>query len=458
MSRLYLRIFLSFWMVIILTIGSVLLINIQLERAQIDDTEVSERAQRMASGLSMRAQRALDRGGVDGLARWAEPNGRQHGGRRLAVFVFDEGGNELLERRPPREVRQAAGHWSDDGDIPQPQRRGQFITSISHPEHGQFLVVLNPPPRPAVLRIFGPLGLWGLIGVAVIISGLICLWLARTITRPLGQVRLAGQALGRGELDARSAPESTARRDEIGDLARDFNRMAERLQGLVDVQRQLLRDVSHELRSPLARLQVALTLLADAEDEAERQRHLARTEADLERLNHLIGEILGYARISHDFSPNPESIDLVDLLEDIAESARLEGAPRHISVKLDAPNTLPLLADPELLGRAIENIVRNALRHSPENGTILLGLSTESDTLTITVRDQGAGVPERSLVRIFEPFVRLSDERSETGASGGIGLAIARAAIEHHRGTIEARNHVNGGLEIIVRLPKTSQS
>jgi signal transduction histidine kinase len=456
-TRLYLRIFLSFWLVIVLTIAVVLALNFQLERAWQDDAEISQRAVRMASNLGDQARHALERNGEAGLRRFAERSNQRRS--RLQVLVFDAAGNELTGRSSPRAVRQVVRHWQSEGDIPGPRSRGQYLVTLASPDHGQYLLVLSPPRRPLVLRLLGPLGPWGLLVLAMVFSGLVCLWLARTITRPVREIRSAGQQLGHGRLDARVPGRSASRGDELGDLARDFNRMADRLERLVGAQQQLLRDVSHELRSPLARLQVSLAL-ADASPDAESRRtHLERIGLETETLDKLIGEILGYVRLSEDFEPDLERIDLVDLIADIAESARLEGQPRHIKVEVAAPDTLEWMADADLLHRAIENIVRNALRHSPQRGRILLELSTpDPDRARLIVADQGPGVPESRLEDIFHPFVRLSGERSEAGIGGGVGLAIARAAIERHDGTIRAANRVEGGLEIRIELPRRNTS
>lgn len=452
MSRLYLRIFLSFWLVIILTVAAVVLVNDQIERAQQDDVELSQRAQRLAGNLQARAAAALNREGREGLARWAEAGPER--GRRLTVFVFDSQGRELLERRAPGDVRRMSRQWISEGTVPEPERRGQFSADILNLEHGHFLIVLSPPPRPVFLRLFGPLGLSGLILLAIVFSGLICLWLARTISRPVQQLRLAGQALGRGKLGARAPANTTRRGDELGDLARDFNRMAERLQHLIDGQRQLLRDVSHELRSPLARIQVALALAADSPDAVQRGDYLGRIETDIERLNQLIGEILHFARIREGSEAVRAEVDLGELINDIADAARLEGQPRQISVSVSCPEPMLIQANEELLHRAIENTVRNALRHSPEGARVELVVSPVTGSgIEIRIDDRGPGVPEQRLAEIFDPFVRLSPERGEASGGGGIGLAIARAAIEQHQGEIQAQNRSEGGLSIVIRLP-----
>ena len=456
MSRLYLRIFFAFWLVIVMTLAAVLIINSQLERDLRDEGQFSERFTRISSGLSWAAEQALERGGPEQLARWSERDPQRRG--RMRQFVFDDQGRELVERDVPRRIQRQVDAWVRSGQLPDSSGPGRLTIGVSSPDHGQFLIVLARPPRPLVLRIFGPLGPAGLIGFAIVFSGLVCFWLARTISRPVQQLRLAGQALGRGELEAR-APEKTCRRgDELGDLARDFNRMAVRLEALIRAQRQLLRDVSHELRSPLARLKVALVLAADSTDDSDRRKYLERIDSDIERLDQLIGEILGYARLSEGHAVKFESMELVDLLEDIAASARLEGAPGQIQVSVQAPETLTIDADTELLHRAIENVVRNALRHAPAGSTVSLSADMDNEEVIISVDDQGPGVPADRLSDIFEPFVRLSPERGETGFSGGIGLAIARAAVEHHHGRILAENRTEGGLRVRIVLPRKKVS
>jgi len=457
MPRLFWRIFLSFWLVIILTIAGIAMINHRLDQARQTDSETSQRAERMASGLRLRALRALNAGGPSALADWASRQAGQR--RRFDVLVLDDDGHELNGQRITRSLREVVQAWKEQRELPADGPGRRFTTALDHARHGRYLVIVEPPPRPLVLRVLGSSGLPRLLLVAGLFSGLVCFWLSRTLTRPIDQLRLTGQALGRGDLSAR-APESTARRrDELGELATDFNRMAGRIEDLVNNQRQLLRDVSHELRSPLSRLQVALALVEDSGDETIRRRYLKHMEQDLERLNELIGEMLRFTRIRDGQAIESENLDLVELVEAIVESARLEAQPRQVQVELDAPLSLSLRGDAELLGRAIENVVRNALRHTPDNSTITINLQSDADDAChLSIRDQGPGVPSACLEAIFHPFVRLSPERGESGTGGGIGLAIAKAAIERHQGTIVASNGIDGGLEVHIRIPATLPS
>ena len=454
MSRLYLRIFLSFWLVIILVISSVMVINSQLDRALRDETQLRERLERLEEGLVQPAESALNEAGHTGLASWLDD--AREGMRRMQLQVFDAEGREISGQDPAPRTRRTLGHWVEHGSRPEGARRGLFTRELKAGEEATYLLVLSRPPSPWFVRLLGPLGPWGLLVIAVLISGLICFWLARNISRPVQGLRAAGQALGEGRLDSRVSPEIAARGDELGHLAADFNRMAARLEQLVSGQRQLLRDVSHELRSPLARLRVSLALASSASDPGTRSHNLSRIEAETERLNHLIGEILDYARIAEAVDPPKQSVDLMELLDDIATSARLEARPRGLRVTLQGPESCRLKADGELLYRALENVVRNALAHSPEGGLVEIRLTppdTGGDLASLDITDSGPGVPDDQLESIFEPFVRLSEQRGSAGSGGGVGLSIAREAVRRHGGLIRAENRRGGGLRVRILLP-----
>lgn len=443
MTRLFWRIFLSFWLVIVLTLVSVFVINGHIENAYLDESRQADRFEQLAERFAESAARRLLSGEAAALERWLAQTDRRH--RHLRVFVIDDAGDIVGEGDPPRWLR---GYRPGSGELP--------ARALAKPigNSGLELVIVYPP-RPFVLRIFGPLGPAGLLAATVLFSGMICWLLARSVTRPVDALRRAGRSLGEGNLEARIDRRTAARGDELGQLSRDFNAMAGRIERLLSSQRQLLRDVSHELRSPLARLRVSLALLENG-SETERHRSLPRMEQEIERLDRLIGEILDYARMAEGQAPAFEPVDLVELIDDIAESAGLEGRPREIGVEVNAPDELTLEASPELLYRAIENVMRNALRHSPDGSIIELVLRHPAQTgrIEITVSDHGPGVAGDQLERIFEPFVRISAERSEAGSGGGIGLAIARAAIERHGGTIQASNRRGGGLMVTIRLPR----
>lgn len=446
MNRLSIRIFLAFWGVIVLSLVAVVLINTQIHRYQRGD-EV-EREAFIEERIAEPAQTALERHGERGLRHWLMRIRARS--RALELHVVDRDGEEILGNRLPRSSRSLVAAWLDGEAAAAKTPSRRWTRVLQAPDASEYLLIMTRPPRPFLFRLFGPFGPLGLLAVAIVISGLISFGLARYIAGPLQRMREAGGALGGGDLQARLPPRLTRRGDEIGGLARDFNRMAERLSDLIEGQRQLLRDVSHELRSPLARIQVALSLAEREHD----PRHLERIRLESDRLDALVGEILAYARLQHADPLETAGFDLVDCLAEIVADARLEGRSRQVDVALEAPERLAIHGDESMLGRAIENIVRNAVRHTQDGTTVSVRLAASGTDIRLVVTDQGPGVAPDELEHIFEPFVRLSPGRSESGAGGGIGLAIARAAVARHGGRISAANAPQGGLAITLVLPK----
>ncbi|MEE4296081.1 MAG: ATP-binding protein [Wenzhouxiangella sp.] len=449
---LYLRIFLSFWAVILLSLSAIIVLNVQLEQAQQAESVADERVQRFAENLGRRAQIVLDQAGPTALAKWAADDQRRQ--RRSVVLVIEEGGSELLDRPIPRPLRRNLQNWAEL-DSAQLAEISRFpVHVVSNPRHGQFLLMVTPPPRPLMLRVVGPLGPWGLLLVAATFSGLICLWLARSMTRPMQELRSTGEALGLGKLDARIPDIYAKRSDELGDLARDFNRMADRLERLINGQRQLVRDISHELRSPLTRLQLALSLTERSENENDRQRRLRQMETEIQRLDDLIGQILQFSRLKAQTELPTESIDLLALLQGLIDQVRIEVESKQLNIALRSASGVEIQGNREWLQRAFENVLRNAIRHAPSNSEVIVEVTSRpGKDVEIAISDCGPGVPESQLHDIFEPFVRLSPERSEQSAGGGVGLAIALEAALRHGGQVTAQNRRPSGLRVIFTLP-----
>jgi signal transduction histidine kinase len=205
-------------------------------------------------------------------------------------------------------------------------------------------------------------------------------------------------------------------------------------------------------------MRVALTLVEDARTDNERADYLARMADEIQRLDGLIENILRYARLTQSETPERTRVDLVSLLEPLLESAELEARGRDIEFRYQGPDSLSLEAHPELLERALENLLRNAIAHAPDQSRVDVILSPDAEGLELHVLDRGPGVPEDKLSAIFEPFLRLTPERSEQGQSGGIGLAIVRKAVEKHGGEVSASNRKGGGLDVTVRLPRSDEA
>ncbi|HKP46957.1 MAG TPA: ATP-binding protein, partial [Pyrinomonadaceae bacterium] len=301
----------------------------------------------------------------------------------------------------------------------------------------------NPPLRDHALHLLAILA----------VSGLFCYWLARYLTSPITRLRAATYELARGNLSARVGPSLGSRRDELVSLAADFDQMAEKIESLVNSQRRLLGDISHELRSPLARMNVALEL-AKQRSGGEAQVALQRIEREAETLNEMIGQLLALTRLeSHAENIETSQFDLARLLAEIIEDADFEAANRQRAVKLSSSGTCDIVGNEQLLRRAIENVIRNGVQYTAPATDVEVKLSCEQNTATVTVRDHGPGVPNEVLDKLFRPFYRVDEARDRDSGGTGLGLSIADRAVRLHGGNIQATNATGGGLMITISLP-----
>lgn len=323
---------------------------------------------------------------------------------------------------------------------------------IEHGPNGVVKLSMRPPSPASVLSMW-PLAV--LLGAGLVFSAALAVYLAR----PIGVLRKGFGQLAQGDLDVRLTPGMGRRRDEIADLARDFDRMAERLQQLIASRDRLLHDVSHELRSPLARLSLAVELAR--KNGAPNDPALARIEAEAARLNTLVGDLLSLARAESETSAEQIYYDIASLLHVVGEDARFEAQPRGVNVSLkiapvlEDPSRAPLLVGaPELLRRAVENVVRNAMRFSPAGSAVTISAAIEAGVIVIEVRDVGPGVPAAMLATMFDPFVKGVGEARGVG----LGLAIAQRALAAHSGDVRAYNLDTGGLLVRMTLPIATQA
>jgi two-component system sensor histidine kinase CpxA len=287
---------------------------------------------------------------------------------------------------------------------------------------------------------------------AVIVSAIVCFLLARHLASPLKRVREASGRLASGDLTARAGTMVQPRRDEIGDVVRDFDAMAERLGLLVSAQKQLLSDISHELRSPLARLQVAVEL-ARRKAGPDAERHLNRIEAEGTRMNEMIGQILTLARADSDRPAVSETIDLSDLVREVATDTDYEARRHGRTVQVRESEEAVVRGDSALLASAIENVVRNACRYTPSGTSVDITLTVTPTHARVMVRDRGPGVPPEEIDRIFLPFHRVGSSRDRDSGGTGLGLSIAARAAKVHGGSIQAVNADGGGLQVTLSLP-----
>ena len=448
MRRLFLKIFLWYWLATSV-VGIVLVAGLWPGRGEPGRPLWLRDLGNLLGVYGAEAARVYEREGGEALAAYldgAVPDGTIH------AYLFDETGRELTGRAAPERLREHAVAVARRGAPELDPGEGAILGArrVTGPDGGRFVVAARfaggRPSPPA-------LGTLALRVVAVLLTaGAVCYGLARYLTRPIGRLREATRAVASGDLTARVGPHLGRRRDELADLAHDFDDMAARLEASAGAERRLLRDVSHELRSPLARIGVALDL-ARQESGPEIAGDLDRIDLEAARLNELIGQILTLTRLeSAATEVERQPVDLAALVEEVAADAGFEARAkgRHVTLAAD-PCTV--LGDAGLLRSAIENVVRNGVRHTPEGAAVEVELHREGDDAVVLVRDSGPGVLEADLERIFRPFFRVEGGRERQSGGTGLGLAIAERAVRRHGGTVTATNLPTGGLLVEIRLP-----
>ncbi len=463
---LFLKIFLWFWGAM-----TALLLSLILILGTLPD-EAPPRSISLSSILNRYALAAyftFEKQGDAGLRRFLADTERRTG---VKVYLFDPQGRArgLKEGgQAPAEIQELAQNTLDSmrsasGGGSQLQISALRLTAsqpIPTQMNGTFVVTGSVSRSLLAFRAVNTRTKILSIAFVFLSSGLFCYGLARYLAAPVGRIRRAAQRLSAGDLNARVEPNHVPRgRDEITGLARDFDTMAERMQSLVTAQNRLLGDVSHELRSPLARMNLALEL-ARRGDEAKKQNAIERIARESARLDVLIGELLTLSRLENGLRAETldNAVDIAFLAREIEEDAQFEAqnAGRGVKVTFTGPEEgVVVRGDPELLHRAIENVTRNALRHTDDDSTVALELNVENTNIVLTVADGGPGVPGDELDSIFRPFYRVEGarDRPDGGSGTGLGLAIAQRALAAHGGTISASNRTEGGLIVRLTLPQ----
>jgi len=369
------------------------------------------------------------------------------------TFLLDDQGNELSGRTVAAEIKAAASRVEHGTALPPPREGRFFAAPVQGPSGRRYIFVTEQPEPPPGWFSATPRGLAAQILVILLSAGLGCYLLARYLTAPIVQLRDATRKLAAGDLTARVGASIGERRDEVTELGRDFDRMAERIESLLNGQQRLLGDISHELRSPLTRLNLALGVARRRAGDGAAKAH-DRIEREAERLNELIGQLLTLTELeSGEQAIKREPIHLADLIATIAADAEFEAHNLNRAVQVAAAADCAVNGDEWLLRSAIENIVRNAIRHTAEGTTVEITLSCQRPAIIIRVRDHGSGVPAEALTQLFRPFYRVDDARDRQAGGTGLGLSITERAIKLHGGSVQASNASDGGLIIELRLP-----
>jgi two-component system sensor histidine kinase CpxA len=443
---LYLKIFIWFWLAMII-INVVLFAAFALTRPTPARRSFRDLAQ--TGPNAQRAAEVYEQSGPAALS--AALQATEKAGGASATF-FSETGTELSGRPVPPKAQELSAKAAETRDIEfNFDVEGTLIARPTVSANGQRYIYVAHIPRPPFQPSFQTLGLRLL--VVLVIGGIFCYWLARYLTTPLLKLRTTTNELAEGNLGARVSTKLARRRDEVGQLGRDFNAMAERLEGMVKAQQRLLGDISHELRSPLARLGVALGL-ARQRSGAEANGALDRIERESDNLNEMISQLLELTRLESGTDGRKRTdVDLTALVRDVAEDANYEARSQNRSVQVVSSDTCSINGVEELLRSAVENVVRNAVRYAPEGTAVEVALRKQNGNAVISVRDRGKGVPEEALEKIFRPFYRTEDARDrQSGGGTGLGLAITERAVRMHGGSVEATNAADGGLSIEMRL------
>ena len=487
MHSLFLRIFVLFWIAMAIIVGGSIAVTFTVAAREYESREFQRRP-----AIAIRASEVLAKGGLAALKKWLADNAHSIADRNL--YIIGPDGQDILGRRlsdnaarrleffnresTPESDLPEAGQAPDvpappgealPGAEPRPPppppggappgnfRPQRGLPQIVGPDGATYTVLLVPR-RPS---IFGALSLPGIsfmiLCIALVVSAFASWWLARHLSAPIRRIKEGARALAGEHLDVRVSAGLEGRKDELAVLARDFDAMADQLRANRGAITRLLRDISHELRSPLARMRLAVGLAR--QPTADPSRQLDRMEREIERLDSLITQVLKLARLSGTDAPfERETFDVDEVIEEVVRDANFEGAAKDCTVQTVGGAKISINGNRELLRSAIENVLRNAVRYSPNGARVDVAVERSDAGLTVSVRDQGPGVPESDVERIFEPFYRVAESRDRDTGGEGIGLAITSRVMKAHGGSAKADNRAGGGFEVRLSLPLAALS
>jgi two-component system sensor histidine kinase CpxA len=452
MPRLFVKIFLCFWATVVV-IGISLVLAFALQPANVPSKWHAGLAD-TTHFFGTAAVRAFERGGAPaaiGYIHGLSEDAHIHG------CIFDASGNALAGESCS-ELHGLAARLVRGDSSAQDMRRGltRIAVFVAGQDGRTFIYASELLAGPGAAFGMSPEIVLFRAGVAFIVSGLLCYFLTRSLTTPILRLRAVAQLISAGHLGTRAEAKLELRRDEFGDLVRDFNLMASKTENLISSQRQLMYDVSHELRSPLSRMNVALDLLHRRVGEDSALQHM---EIDLRRLNEMITRLLTVAKLDAASALQTHvRVNLNELVSSIAVDAEFEAQEKGKRVVVFPQADLVVLGDPNLLRSAIENVLRNAMRYTSPGTAVEIVLhvlpAAAPQQAIIAVRDYGNGVPEDELKNIFKPFYRVTDGRGNESTGAGLGLAITERIVTLHEGRIRAINEPGGGLRVEMTFPR----
>jgi signal transduction histidine kinase len=446
MPRLFWKLFGAFWLTTFVILTVTVFVSFRIAHEQSEESFVDPRE------IDAELQTVLHTAGIEGLRKFVRNPENFSPGQ--TVYLVDEYGKDLLDRQLPERVQSRARRiWSSINERSRERRNTErrpwhLRQSLLATADGKLLLAMPGPAPPLRFGFFSSgSGRWTVLTLAAAIS-LLSFWLlSRSLTRPVAKITEAATQLAAGDMAARVGA-GVYSSDEIGRLAVQFDRMAEDLDAQSTMRREMFRNIAHELRAPLTRLQIATELL---ERKPERPtENLERIRYEIERVETLASQVLSLAHAEQDLDPN-DVTSLSEVAQQIARDAEFEADARNVQLRFDAPaEDLRVRGNPDAIASAIENVVRNAVQHTPRDGEVSLTVKAGSPCI-VTVTDTGPGVADEAVDRIFEPFYRI-----DTNLPGaGIGLAIARRVLHQVGGEIKAMNRAGGGFEVTMRFPRS---
>ncbi len=452
--KLYWKIFLAFWFSTVLMVLLAVITNHQLASyKETDHHSAIGKSLTRPFVLYKRIVRNLRKHDIENFQRWWQSHAAS---KVVTIYLADLQDRSLLDNKIPKQVTSLLAQFEKRSAPRKFHYRGKrLIGGLVNKVHGQSVkLIISMPSHRAKWQRFFQQNLWSRVIIGLLVSAVVCYLLARYITQPIHQLRSATAKLASGDLSARSGIQHEGSKDEIAQLARGFDFMATRLQQSTSAQQRLIKDVSHELRSPLARLQVALELARQRSNDSNLP-ELERIEKEADTLNHLIAQILVLPQLETESSELNDVIDLVALIEAIIQDAQFEAQRENKQILFN--NTLQealVNTRGDLLHSAIENVIRNAIRYTETGTQVQVSLLEDksAQSYVVSIKDQGPGVIENELERIFDAFYRVSDSRDRHSGGHGLGLAIAERAVRRHNGEISAHNCAPG-LEVRISLP-----
>jgi two-component system sensor histidine kinase CpxA len=449
MKTLFLRIFLAFWaatLVVLGTTAGVAWYRFQeVKRVNVDIKQLANEAAALLRSDGARA-----------LPAWIAESERKYKERK--IFIVDSSGNDVLKRLLPHHLRKYVTRLQDAGllgENPVGSRNIDdplLLTPLFTDRAGNvYSIMISGPSWPMNMLDATDVRIVVVV-FAILISTLVSWSLARYVSKPVERLQSSARSLAAGNLEARAGEEFSSRHDELGVLARDFDRMADHVRNLIASKEDLLRGMSHELRSPLARLRVALGLARRPGENLVKQ--LDRIELEAERLDTLIGQMLQLSQLrAAEPALSRDMVELHTLVSEVVEDARLEATATNKQVQCECTASIDIEGDQRLLRSAIENVLRNAIRFTAPGTSVRVELTREASNARISIEDSGPGVPESELQLIFEPFYRVAESRDRDSGGTGLGLAITSRIAALHGGKVTASNASNGGLLVRIELP-----